>query len=108
MATLKAMLIKAATKALALTETSGRIAHGGLERQQLMVANRDTANACWLQLGGSSVTAVQPVSGGATGGFYLGPQSTIIVTLDVGQTYIAGICASGLTATIDVTVVEGF
>jgi hypothetical protein len=92
------------TEAFAVTITTGRMGLDGSTAQEGKVVRifNDGTVPVFVAPGGSTVNAVIPVSGGATGAMPIAPGRETGFTLAGGQTHLAFITASG-TATVYVT-----
>lgn len=94
----------AGTQALAVTNSSGRIALPANTRQVMLTTIANDA-IIFVEFGGSSVTAVVP-SGGTLGGTPVNGGDAQMFSVPPNATYVAAITSSG-TATLYITPGEG-
>jgi hypothetical protein len=94
----------AATQALAVTSASARVALP-LGTRQVMLSTILNDSMCFVEFGGSSVTAVVP-SGATLGGTPLNGGNAQVFSVPIGATNVAAITSSG-TATLYITPAEG-
>lgn len=89
-----------ATKSLAVTDSTGRVALTGPGRSASVRIVNAGASTAFVKFGGSTVEA-------ATTDMPILPGTVEIFDLPESATYMAGICASGLTATLYATTGQG-
>ena len=94
----------ASTQALAVTNTSAHVALPAATRQVMLSTIANDA-LCFVEFGGSGVTAVVP-SGGTLGGTPINGGDAQLFSVPINATSIAAITASG-TATLYITPAEG-
>jgi hypothetical protein len=94
----------AATQALAVTNASARVALPSSTRQVMLTTIANDA-LCFIEFGGSGVTAVVP-AGGTLGGTPLNGGDAQLFSVPINATYVAAIASSG-TATLYITPAEG-
>jgi hypothetical protein len=94
----------AATQALAVTNSSARIALPSTTRQ-VMLTTVASDSICFFEFGGSGVVAVVP-SGGTLGGTPLNGGDAQLFSVPINATYVAAITPTG-TATLYITPAEG-
>jgi hypothetical protein len=94
----------AATKALSVSNSTANVQLPSSTRQVMLTTNSTDA-LCFIEFGGSSVTAVVP-SGGTLGGTPLNGGDAQMFTVPINATYVAAITSSG-TATLYITPAEG-
>jgi len=74
--------------------TSARVALVPLGANQCRIKNLDATNIAYVVFGDSTVVATLP-AGATPGGFPVGPNESIIVSISPIVTHVAAICSAG-------------